>query len=136
MKWDITYLQWKWFHTNPQNINRQGRLKKQLSFIIEEIKEMWYKQPSQSKVMEICLLMLTFTEDDLNILSNNQDYPMIMPIVATRMIWDRGFETVEKILHRGIGKPKQSTDIPNNWDWRNPFSNMSTKVLITIVIKD
>ena len=97
---------------------------------------MWYKQPSQSEVMEICLVMLTFTEDDLSIISNNEDYPMIMRIIATRMIWDRGFETVEKILDRGIGKPKQSTDIANNGDRPNPVSKMSTKELITIVIKD
>lgn len=97
---------------------------------------MWYKQPSKSEVMEVCLVMLTFTEDDLSIISNNEDYPMIMRIIANRMIWDRGFETVEKILDRGIGKPKQSSDIVNNGDWRNPFSNMSTKELITISIKD
>jgi len=136
MKWDITYLKWKGFDVNPQNINKQGRPRKQLSFIIEEIKEMWYKQPSQSEVMEICLVMLTFTEDDLIIISNNEDYPMIMRIVATRMIWDRAFETVEKILDRGIGKPRQSTDLTTNGDSLNPFSSMSNKELITIVIKD
>lgn len=134
MKWDIIYLKWKWFDANPQNINRQGRPRKQLSYIIEEIKEMWYKQPSQSEVMEVCLFMLTLTADDLSIISNNEDYPMIMRIVATRMIWDRGFETVEKILDRGIGKPRQSTDIANNGDWYNPLSKMSTKELIQIVI--
>ncbi len=136
MKWDITYLQWKGFDANPQNINRSGRPRKQLSYIIEEIKEMWYKQPSQSEVIEICLVMLTFTADDLSIILNNEDYPMIMRIIATRMIWDRGFETVEKILDRWMGKPRQSTDIANNGDWCNPFSNMSTKELIQIVIKE
>ena len=136
MSGNIEYLKWKWFNANPQNINRQGRPRKQLSYIIEEIKEMWYKQPSQSEVMEICLVMLTFTADDLSIISNNEDYPMIMRIVATRMIWDRGFETLEKILDRGIGKPKQSTDITTNGDPFNPLSCMSTKELIKIVIKD
>ncbi len=136
MKWDITYLKWKGFDANPQNINRQGRPRKQLSYIIEEIKNMWYIQPSQSEVMEICLVMLTFTENDLSIISSNEEYPMIMRIIATRMIWDRGFETVEKILDRGIGKPKQSTDITTNGDPLNPLSSISTKELITIVIKD
>lgn len=49
--------------------------------------------------------MLTFTTDDLSIISNNEDYPMIMKIVPTRMIWDRGFETTEKIddnLHNTV----------------------------------
>ena len=86
---------------------------------------MWYKQPSQSEVMEICLVMLTLTADDLSIISKNEDYPMIMRIVATRMIWDRGFETIEKILDRGIGKPKQSWTLEVSWD---VFGAMLNKV--------
>ena len=135
MSWNIEYLQWKWFDANPQNINRGWRPRKQLSYIIEEIKDMWYKQPSQSEVIEICLVMLTFTENDLSIISNNEEYPMIMRIIATRMIWNRGFETIEKILDRWIGKPRQSTDITTNGDSHNPFSSMTDKELITILIK-
>lgn len=104
MKWDITYLKWKGFDTNPQNINRAGRPRKQLSYIIEEIKDMWYKQPSQGEIIDICGLMLSLTENDLSDISSNVEYPMIMKIIATRMIWNRGFETVEKILDRIHGK--------------------------------
>lgn len=91
---------------------------------------MWYKQPSQSEVIEVCLLMLTFVEDDLSIISNNEDYPIIMRIIATRMIWDRWFETVEKILDRGIGKAKITEEIQHSgtivlWD----YSKFSEKEL-------
>ncbi len=60
--------------------------------------------------------MLTFTEDDLSIISNNEEYPMIMRIIATRMIWKRGFETIEKILDRWIGKTKQTWTLEMTWD--------------------
>lgn len=100
MKWDITYLKWKGFDANPQNINRQGRPRKQLSYIIEEIKDMWYKQPSQSEIIDVCGLMLALTEKDLSDVASREEYPMIMRIIATRMIWMRWFETAEKILDR------------------------------------
>lgn len=111
MKWDITYLKWKGFDANPQNINKQGRPRKQLSYIIEEIKDMWYKQPSQSEIIDICGLMLSLTEKDLSDISNKGEYPMIMRIIATRMIWMRWFETVEKILDRIHWKTIISSEI-------------------------
>ena len=100
MKWDITYLKWKGFDANPQNINRQGRPRKQLSCIIEEIKDMWYTYPSQSEIVDMCGLILALTEKDMKVVAEWEDYPMMMRIIATRMIWMRGFETVEKILDR------------------------------------
>ncbi len=113
MKWDITYLKWKGFDANPQNINRAGRPKKQLSYIIEEIKDMWYKQPSQGEIIDICWLMLALTEKDLSDVASREEYPMIMRIIATRMIWMRWFETVEKILDRIHWKIILSNEIDN-----------------------
>lgn len=96
---------------------------------------MGYKQPSQSEIVEICVLMLTFTEDDLRALSNNEEYPMIMRIIATRMIWERGFDAIEKILDRVIGKPRQSSDMKTNGKSLNPYSSMTNQELITIIIE-
>ncbi len=100
MKWDITYLKWKGFDANPQNINRVWRPRKQLSYIIEEIKDLWYTSPSQSEIIDMCGLMLSLTERDVKIVAEWESYPMLMRIIATRMLWIRGFETVEKILDR------------------------------------
>lgn len=104
MKWDITYLKWKWFDANPQNINRAWRPRKQLSYIIEEIKDLWYTSPSQSEIVDICSLILSLTESDMKIIAEWESYPMLMRIIATKMLWMRGFETVEKILDRIYGK--------------------------------
>ncbi len=133
MKWDITYLKWKGFDANPQNINRGWRPRKQLSYIIEEIKGLWYSTPSQSEIIDICFLMLTLTEDDLSILSSNEEYPMIMRIIASRLTWTKGFETLEKILDRWIGKARQFTSWANN-GFMNPLSSLSDDKLIEIII--
>lgn len=104
MKWDITYLKWKWFDANPQNINRQGRPKKQLSIILTEVQELGYKSPSDSEIVELCWLLLSLSEEELKRIERSNEFPMIMKIIASRLLSNRGFETVEKILDRIYGK--------------------------------
>lgn len=104
MSWNIEYLKWKWFDKNPQNINRSGRPRKQLSIILSEVQELGYKCPSDSEIVEICWLMLSLSEDELKRIRDSDEFPMIMKIIASRLLSNRGFETVEKILDRIYGK--------------------------------
>ncbi len=104
MKWDITYLKWKWFDMNPQNINKTWRPRKQFSVILSEVEDLWYKRPSDSEIVELCGLLLSLSEEELKRIQNADEFPMIMKIIATRLLSNRGFETVEKILDRIYGK--------------------------------
>lgn len=118
MSWNIENLKWKWFDKNPQNINRSWRPRKQFSMILSEVESLWYKRPSHSEVVELCWLLLSLSKDDLKRVEKSDEYPMIMKIIASRLLSDKGFETVEKILDRMYGKtPPQAnihdTDISN-----------------------
>ena len=104
MSGNIEYLKWKWFDANPQNINRGGRPRKQLSIILTEVQELGYKRPSDSEIVEICWLMLSLSEDELKRIESDDEFPMIMKIIASRLLSNRWFETVEKILDRIYGK--------------------------------
>ena len=104
MSWNIEYLKWKWFDANPKNINRNGRPRKQLSIILSEVQELGYKRPSDGEIVEICWLMLSLSEDELKRIESGDEFPMIMKIIASRLLSNRGFETVEKILDRIYGK--------------------------------
>ena len=104
MSGNIEYLKWKWFDANPQNINRWGRPRKQLSIILSEVQELGYKRPSDSEIVEICWLMLSLSEDELKRIEKGSEFPMIMKIIASRLLSNRGFETVEMILDRIYGK--------------------------------
>lgn len=104
MSGNIEYLKWKWFDANPQNINRAGRPRKQLSIILSEVQELGYKRPSDSEIVEICWLMLSLSEDELKRIKSGDESPMIMKIIASRLLSNRWFETVEKILDRIYGK--------------------------------
>lgn len=118
MSWNVENLKWKWFDKNPQNINRSWRPRKQFSMILSEVESLWYKRPSHSEVVELCWLLLSLSKDDLKRVEKSDEYPMIMKIIASRLLSDKGFETVEKILDRMYGKtPPQAnihdTDISN-----------------------
>lgn len=104
MKWDITYLQWKWFDANPQNINRWWRSRKQFSVILSEVENLWYKRPSNSEIAQLCWLLLSLSEAELKRIERDDEFPIIMKIIAARLLSNRGFETVEKILDRIYGK--------------------------------
>lgn len=104
MSGNIEYLKWKWFDANPQNINRWGRPRKQLSIILSEVQELGYKRPSDSEIVEMCWLMLSLSEEELKRIESGDEFPMIMKIIATRLLSNRWFETVEKILDRIYGK--------------------------------
>lgn len=111
MSWNIENLKWKWFDKNPQNINRNWRPRKQFSMIISEVENLWYQRPSYSEVVELCWLLLSLSQSDLKRIEKSDEYPMIMKILASRLLSDRWFETVEKILDRVYGKtlPQKNT---------------------------
>ena len=123
MSGNIEYLKWKGFDTNPQNINRNGSPKKQFSIILSEVQELGYKRPSETEIVEICWLMLSLSEEELKRLNGCDEFPMIMKIIASRLLSNRGFETVEKILDRIYGKTIQK--------W-----NLYEDKIISIIIKD
>lgn len=104
MSWNIEYLKWKWFDANPQNINREWRPRKQFSVILSEVENLWYKRPSDSEIAQLCWLLLSLTEAELKRIDRGNEFPMIMKIIASRLLSNRGFETVEKILDRIYGK--------------------------------
>lgn len=86
--------------------------------IISEVENLWYQRPSHSEVVELCWLLLSLSQDDLKRVEKSDEYPMIMKILASRLLSDRWFETVEKILDRVYGKtlPQKNThdtDISN-----------------------
>ena len=83
---------------------RWGRPRKQLSIILSEVQELGYKRPSDSEIVEICWLMLSLSEDELKRIETGEEFPMIMKIIASRLLSNRWFETVEKILDRIYGK--------------------------------
>ena len=100
----------KGFDHNPQNINRKGRPRKLVGTVIKSMEQDGIKKVSRSQIAELFETLLNCTEEDLELMSNDMDQPMLNRIVATSMLDKKGFEIVEKIIDRVHGKAIENTD--------------------------
>lgn len=100
------------FHTNPERINRNGRPPKLVTHIIKELKAKGYKPLTASQIKDTYLLLQVLNKEDLTAIKDDEEAPMVQRIIAKRLLNTRedDFETVEKLIDRVMGKPKQSYD--------------------------
>jgi hypothetical protein len=60
--------------------------------------------------------MLQLEEQELKAMSEGQDRPMLIRILAKNMLWGKSFDIIEKMLDRGIGKAIQKSELTGaNW---------------------
>lgn len=95
------------FEANPQNINRKGRPKITVQALLSEIKKAGGKVLSRQDIKELYLSLLDYTEEELHKIIANKDVSMITRIVGKAMLEKRGFDIIERMLDRSVGKPTQ-----------------------------
>ncbi|RAL56510.1 hypothetical protein BLM37_03290 [Candidatus Gracilibacteria bacterium GN02-873] len=94
------------FAKNPQNINRKGRPKKGVNAVNAELTKKGYEPARKSDIEAIYMQLVNLPQDMLEKLVKDKKQPMIVRIVIRNMLHStKGFEILEKILDRGIGKP-------------------------------
>jgi hypothetical protein len=117
MAWEIEHIKWKGFDKNPQNINRKGQPKKWIALVNSELAEAWYKPATKQDIEANYMAMLQLWQDKLTELANNKDKPMLVRIIAKNMLWGKGFDIIEKMLDRWIGKAVQKMEWDLNFKW-------------------
>lgn len=115
MQWDIRYLKWKGFETNPQNINREWRPKKGISFLNAELEAEWYSPASKSDIEINYMSLLNLSEDRIKQLSEDKTQPILIHILSKSILSWRWYDIVEKMLDRGIGKARTTEEIKHSW---------------------
>lgn len=99
------------FHVNPQNINKKGRPRKLIKTTIDEIKNDGIQVPSKNEIFELYLLLLNVPIPQLQEITQNDMYSAITRICAKNILSGKGFDVVEKMLDRAIGRPQNYTDV-------------------------
>jgi len=94
-----------------QSGNPNGRPKKTINAIIDQFKESGIEIPSQSDIKESYLILAAMQEDDLRKLITDKTAPMLFRICATNILSKKGFDILEKMLDRAIGKATQKTEV-------------------------
>lgn len=100
----------KWETANPN-----WRPKKWIALVNSELAEAWYNPATKQDIEANYMAMIQLWQDKLTELANNKDKPMLVRIIAKNMLWGKGFDIIEKMLDRWIGKPKSEVD--NNLKW-------------------
>jgi hypothetical protein len=97
------------FDKNPQNINRKGN-RKLVSGVIAELEEKGVLETSIQEIKGVYLRLVNLTIKEIQEEVSNEESPALVRIVGKEVLSGKGFEIIEKMLDRAIGKPQQHID--------------------------
>jgi hypothetical protein len=104
------------FDKRPENINRKGRPKRLVGNVLQELKEQGYAPITAAEIAELYKTLININSDDLKIMAEDSKQPIINKVIIKAIISGKGFEVVEKMLDRAIGKPEQKVTMPEQTD--------------------
>ena len=99
------------FQKNPQNINRNGRPRKMISDVIAELEKQGIKAATKSDILDIYMRLINMEIQELEQIVKDPMQPVLVRIVGKNILSGKGFDIIEKMLDRSIGKAEQKTDI-------------------------
>ena len=105
------YKDAKGFDKNPQNINRTGLNRKLISSVNVNLENLGYKEATKNDIISCYLRLIQLTIPELESMVRDNSQPALVRIVGKEILSGKGFDVIEKILDRGIGKPTQTTEL-------------------------
>ena len=99
------------FQKNPQNINRNGRPRKMISDVIAELEKQGIKAATKPDIQDIYMRLINIEIPELEQIVKDTAQPVLVRIVGKNILSGKGFDIIEKMLDRSIGKAEQKTDI-------------------------
>lgn len=93
-----------------QSGNPNGRPKKMVSSVIKKLRDDGFEEVSREQVRSVYMHLLNLTMKDLKNIINSEDQPALLKIVSKAILSKEGFEVIEKILDRAIGKAVQQIE--------------------------
>lgn len=103
----IDRLKGKSFKTNPENINKKGRPRTTVRVLLDDLKSKGYKTINKEDIKFLYLSLLDNSQEELSKLTNDKESSMIIRVVAKSILDKKGFDIIEKMLDRTMGKPAQ-----------------------------
>ena len=99
------------FQKNPQNINRNGRPRKMIAVVIAELEKQGIKAATKPDIQDIYMRLINIEIPELEQIVKDTAQPVLVRIVGKNILSGKGFDIIEKMLDRSIGKAEQKTDI-------------------------
>ena len=99
------------FQKNPQNINRKGRPRMMIADVIAELERQGIKPATKPDIQDIYMRLINIEIPELEKIVKDVEQPVLVRIVGKNILSGKGFDIIEKMLDRSIGKAEQKTDI-------------------------
>lgn len=102
------------FQKNPQNINRNGRPRKLITDVIAQLEEQGIKPATKPDIQDIYMRLINVEIPELEQIVKDSTQPVLVRIVGKSVLSGKGFDIIEKMLDRSIGKVPNSIDLNAN----------------------
>ena len=114
MAGEIEHIKGKGFDKNPQNINRKGRPRKLITDVIAQLEEQGIKPATKTDIQDIYMRLINVDIPELEQIVKDSTQPVLVRIVGKSVLSGKGFDIIEKMLDRSIGKVPNSIDLNAN----------------------
>lgn len=91
--------------------NPNGRPKKGIALVNAELAERGFEPARKQDVEATYMAMLQLGESDLKAMALDTERPMLVRVLAKNMLGGKGFDIMERMLDRGVGKPTQKEEV-------------------------
>ncbi len=99
------------FQKNPQNINKTGANRKSIATVNVDLEANGYKAASKQDIIDCYLRLINIDLKELGDMVKDDSQPAMIRIVGKAILSGKGFDVIEKVLDRGIGKADNKVDV-------------------------
>lgn len=93
-----------------QDPTKGGRPRKLVGQTVADLKDAGVTAVSKSEIETLYLTLINTTEEELKELLEDKNQPMLVRIVIKNVFAEKGFEIIEKMMDRTLGKPIQTNE--------------------------
>lgn len=94
-----------------QSGNPNGRPRNVFSSLKKQLEDAGVEVPKRSQFAEAISILVILTEDQLKAIVSDPDKPMALRIAAKELLGKKGFDALNLLLDRGIGRATLPTEI-------------------------
>ena len=94
----------KGFDGNPQNINSTGQNRKSIASVNLELEAKGIQAANKNDIIDCYLRLINLDLKELESMVKEDKQPAMIRIVGKAILSGKGFDVIEKVLDRGIGK--------------------------------
>lgn len=94
-----------------ETANRNGRPRKTINSVNKELEEQGIKPTTANEIKDIYLRLVNMEMTELKALVENQKQPALIRIVGKKILSEKGFDIIEKMLDRSIGRATQQINV-------------------------